>query len=71
MAFILNVDVKRYGMLWDNLHNNLLKGQDNYPADMQSAVHMLTHLKTTTPRRNRSNQSNRAAGRNGMQFVQK
>ena len=70
MAFILNADVKRYGMLWDDLHNNLLKGQDNYPADMQSAVHMLTHWKATTPRRNRSNQSNRAAGRNGMQFVQ-
>ena len=70
MAFILNADVKRYGMLWDDLHNNLLKGQDNYPADMQSAVHMLTHWKATTPRSNRSNQSNRAAGRNGMQFVQ-
>ena len=30
---------------------------------------MLTHWKATTPRSNRSNQSNRAAGRNGMQFV--
>jgi len=73
MAFILNTDVKRFGGLWDDLHNNLLKGQDNYPTDMQSAVHMLTHWKVTTPRSNRNirnNQSNRAAGRNGMQFQQ-
>ena len=73
MAFILNADAKRYGTLWDDLHNNLLKGQDNYPTDMQSAVHMLTHWKVTKPRSNRNirnNQSNRAAGRNGMQFLQ-
>ena len=70
MAFILNADAKRYGILWDDLHNNLLKGQNNYPTDMQSAVHMLTHWKVTTPRRNRNNQSNRAIGRNSMEFVQ-
>jgi len=45
MAFILNADVKRFGGLWDDLYYNLLKGQDNYPIDMQSAVHMLTHWK--------------------------
>ncbi len=55
MAFILNADAKTYGILWGDLHNNLLKGQDNYPTDMQSAVHMLIHWKVTTPRINRNN----------------
>lgn len=32
MAFVLNADGKRFGGLWDDLHNNLLKGQDTLPT---------------------------------------
>ena len=70
MAFILNADVKRFSGLWDDLHNNLLKGQDNYPQDMQKAVHMLTHWKGSSNTGGNRTQQNRGLGRNGMQFVQ-
>lgn len=75
MAFILNADAKRFGDLWDDLHNNLLMGQDKYPIDMQGAVHMLTHWKGTRKESNTNNSNgqgnrNRGNGRNGMQFAQ-
>ena len=74
MAFVLNADAKRFGDLWDDLHNNLLMGQDNYPTDMQGAVHMLTHWKgnrkdNNVPGNGQGNR-NRGNGRNGMQFAQ-
>eukprot|EP00957_Ditylum_brightwellii_P040719 3082298-Ditylum_brightwellii.AAC.1 len=76
MAFILNADAKRFGDLWDNLHNNLLMGQDNYPTDMQGAVHMLTHWKGSRKESNNNSNGNgqgnrnRGNSRNGMQFAQ-
>ena len=73
MAFLMNADVKRFGGLWDQLHNSLLQGQDNYPTTMAAAIHMMTNWKSGNSNngdRSSNQQRNRGAGRNGMQFAQ-
>ena len=72
MAFLMNADVKRFGGLWDHLHNGLLQGQDNYPTTMAAAIHMMTNWKSgnNNGERGDNTQRNRGRGRNGMQFAQ-
>lgn len=70
MVFLMNVDVKRFGGLWDQLHNALLQGQDNYPMTMAGAIHMMTNWKSGNNNGDcgDNTQRNRARGHNGMQL---
>lgn len=41
--FIAGADKKRYGKVADELNNQFLSGQDNYPKNVEAAMNMLSH----------------------------
>jgi hypothetical protein len=43
IAFISNADKTRYGRLIEDLHNNYLMGQDNYPRTLNQAYNLLVN----------------------------
>jgi hypothetical protein len=45
VAFLLGSDRSRFGRLLENLENNFLQGQNNYPATVTAAYSLLTNWK--------------------------
>jgi hypothetical protein len=46
IAFILNADRARYASMLQDLKNDYLQGQDNYPKTVTAAYNVLTNSKT-------------------------
>ena len=45
VAFVLGADRQRYGRLIENLENDYLQGQNNYPSTITAAYNLLTNWK--------------------------
>jgi hypothetical protein len=45
VAFVLGADRLRYGRLIENLENDYLQGQNNYPTTVTAAYNLLTNWK--------------------------
>eukprot|EP00978_Attheya_sp_CCMP212_P038031 scaffold184587_cov28-Attheya_sp.AAC.1 len=45
VAFIFNSDRNRFGRLLENLENDYLLGDDNYPKSLTSAYNLLTNFR--------------------------
>ena len=41
--FIAGVDKKRYGVVAEELNNQFLQGNDNYPKTVEAAMNMMSH----------------------------
>ena len=44
-AFVINSDLRRYGRLIEELENDYMKGNDNYPRNMVKAYQLLNEYK--------------------------
>jgi hypothetical protein len=45
VAFLVGADRVRYGRLVENMENDFLQGQNNYPETVSAAYHLLTNWK--------------------------
>ena len=70
MAFILQADPGRYGNMLKELNNSLVMGVDNYPVNMQTAVHMLTHWSDTARTNANTRQQQSDQNTTNMSFMQ-